>query len=151
MFHVRVADQHKSHLSQVITPNRLRSKQSRPKRSSVKTSSPEEKSLTGILGQMRINYRKDLCGTQLLRIWTNVEKLVQRCPTSSHRCIPIMTQRRALQTRILKMENYEKCWLHCCMCEVEKTANPVECQLHWWNLLHCYRKEEQLQSVLKPI
>ena len=28
---------------------------------------------------------------------------------TSHRCIPITTQRRALQTRILKMENYEKC------------------------------------------
>ena len=26
----------------------------------------------------------------------NLEKLVQRCPTSSHRCIPIMTQRKAL-------------------------------------------------------
>ena len=35
-------------------------------------------------------------------------KLLQRRPTSSHRCIPIMTQRRALQTRIMKMANYEK-------------------------------------------
>ena len=35
-------------------------------------------------------------------------KVGQRRPTSSHRCIPIMTQRRALQTRIVKMENYEK-------------------------------------------
>ena len=34
-------------------------------------------------------------------------KLVQRRFTSSHRCIPIMTQRRALQTRILKMANCE--------------------------------------------
>ena len=32
------------------------------------------------------------------------------CPTSIHRCIPIMIQRRALQTRILKMEINEKCW-----------------------------------------
>ena len=31
-----------------------------------------------------------------LKIWTNLEKLVQSCPTSSHRCIPIMTQRKAL-------------------------------------------------------
>ena len=40
--------------------------------------------------------------------WITLERLVPRCPTSCHRCIPIMTQRRALQTRILKMENYEK-------------------------------------------
>ena len=41
-----VADQHESHLSQVISPSRLRSKPSTPKRSSLKTSSPEELSLT---------------------------------------------------------------------------------------------------------
>ena len=41
------------------------------------------------------------------RVWTNLEKLVERCPTSSRRCIPIMTQWSALQTRILKMENYK--------------------------------------------
>ena len=40
----------------------------------------------------------------------------------SHRCIPIMTQRKALQTRILNMENYEKCWLHHCLCKVERTV-----------------------------
>ena len=34
-----------------------------------------------------------------------------------------MTQRRALQTRILKMENYEICWLHHCICKVEKTES----------------------------
>ena len=28
------------------------------------------------------------------------------------RYIPIMIQLKTLQTRILKMENYEKCWLH---------------------------------------
>ena len=47
-------------------------------------------------------------------------KLVQRRPTSSHRDIPITTQRRALQTRILKMENYEKCWLHHCICKIQE-------------------------------
>ena len=81
-----------------------------------KTSSPEELSLTGILGQIRIKYRKDLCETtgKILSstIWMNLEKLVLRCPTSSHRCIPIMARRKALQTRILKMESYEKCRLH---------------------------------------
>ena len=50
----RVADQHESHLSQVMSPT-----SSRPKRSSLKTSSPEELSLTGILGQIRIKCSKD--------------------------------------------------------------------------------------------
>ena len=59
MFRGRVADQHKSHLWQVMSPNRLRSKPSRPKRSSLKTSIPEELSLTGILGQIRVKYRND--------------------------------------------------------------------------------------------
>ena len=36
---------------------------------------------------------------------------------------------RALQTRILKMENYEKCWLHHCIFKVEKTVNHLEYQL----------------------
>ena len=62
--------------------------------------------------------------------WMHLEKLVQRRPTSSHRCIPIMTQRKALQTRILKMENYEKCWLHHRICKVEKACEsfrmPIE-------------------------
>ena len=56
----------------------------------------------------------------------NLEKLVLRCPTSSHRCIPIMTQRKALQSRILKMENYEKCWLHRCTCRSERIMNILE-------------------------
>ena len=125
--------------------------ESNSKWSSLKTSSPEELSLTRILGQIRIKYRKDLWEILLLKMWMNLQKLVQRRPISSHRCVPIMTQRRALQTRILKMENYEKCWLHHCICEVEKTMNPIECQSHWGNLLHCYRREEQVQSVLKLI
>ena len=62
-----------------------------------------------------------------------------------------MTQRRALQTRILKMENYEKCWLHHGTCKVEKNVNPLECQSHRENLLHCHRREEQVQSVLELI
>ena len=54
MFHGRVADQHRSHLSQVMSPN-----SSRPKRSSLKTSSREKLSLKGIFGRIRIKYRKD--------------------------------------------------------------------------------------------
>ena len=29
--------------------------------------------------------------------------------------------------------------------------NPLECQSHWRNLLHCCRREEQVQSVLELI
>ena len=83
-------------------------------------------------------------------MWMNLEKSMQRRRTSIHRCIPIMTQRRALQTRILKTENYEKCWLHHCICKVEKTVNPLECQLHRRDLLHCYREEEQVQKRIQP-
>ena len=43
-----------------------------------------------------------------------------RSPKSNHRCIPIATQQRALQTRILKIENYEKRWLHHCICKSRK-------------------------------
>ena len=88
--------------------------------------------------------------TPLLKIWTNLEKLVQRCPTSSHRSIPLMTQRRALQTRILKMENHEKCWLHHFRCKVEKTVNPLECQSQRETCC-IVTGEEQVQSVLKLI
>ena len=63
MFHCRVADQHKSHLLQVMSPNRLSSKTSRPKRSILKTSIPEELRLEGILGQIRIKSKKDLWET----------------------------------------------------------------------------------------
>ena len=73
------------------------------------------------------------------------------CPTSSHRCIPITSRRTALQTRTLKMENYEKCWLHQCHCRIEKAMHPLECQSHRGNLLHCDKREEQVQSVLKLI
>ena len=53
-FHGRVADQYKSHLSQAKSPN-----SSRPKRSSLKTSSREKLSLTGIFGRILIKYGKD--------------------------------------------------------------------------------------------
>ena len=49
--------------------------------------SPEELSLTGILGQIRIKHRKELweVTTKLLspKMWMNLEKLVLRCPTPS--------------------------------------------------------------------
>ena len=80
MLNGRVADEHKSHLSQVMSLSRLRSKPSTPKQSSLKTSSPKELSLTGILGQIRVNHGKDFWETVSLKMWTNLEKLVQRCP-----------------------------------------------------------------------
>ena len=92
MFHGRVADQQKSHLSQVMSPSLLRTKPSRPKRSSRKTSNREKLSLKGILGRIRIKDRKELWETLSVKTWRNLEKLVQRCPTSSHRCFPIRTQ-----------------------------------------------------------
>ena len=100
-------------------------------------------SLTESLGQSRIKYRKDVWETLLLRIWTNLEKLVQRRPTSSHRSIPIVTQRRALRTRSLKMENYENAGFST-VCE--KTVNPLQCQLHRGNLMHCYRKGSKCKA-----
>ena len=75
VFQGRVADQHKSHLLQVMSPNQLRAKSSRPKRlspnqlrpkssrpkrSNLKTSNRENLSLTGILGRIRIKHRQDL-------------------------------------------------------------------------------------------
>ena len=67
---------------------------------SIKTSRPEEWSLTGILGQICINYLKNSreITTKIfsLKIWMDLEKLVPRCPTSSHTCIPILTQRKSI-------------------------------------------------------
>ena len=120
--HGSVADQHKSHLLQVMSPIW----------SSPKSLSLEELSMTGILGQIRIKHRKELweLTAKILspKIRMNLEKSVSRCPTSSHRCTPIMTQRKALQTRILKMENYEKCRIHRCICRGEGLMNLLENQ-----------------------
>ena len=49
------------------------------------------------------------------------------------------------------MENYGKCWLHHCICKVGKSVNLLECPSHGGNLLHCYRREEHVRSVLKLI
>ena len=57
-------------------------------------------------------------------IWRELKKLVTMCLTSSHRCIPNTIRRKALQTRILKMENCETCWLHHCICTLA-TGKPA--------------------------
>ena len=77
-------------------------------------------------------------------IW---KKLVLMCLTSSHRCIPNSIRRKALQTRTLKMENYEKCWLHHCLLRIEKTMNLLECQSHRCNLLHCVHLERKNREI----
>ena len=45
-----------------------------------------------------------------------------------------------------------KCWLYHCICRIDKTMNPLECESLRGDLLHCYwREEEQVQNVLKLI
>ena len=41
-----------------------------------------------------------------------------------------MTQRRALQTRVLMMANNEKCWLHHCIDKIDRIVRHLEYQLH---------------------
>ena len=77
----------------------------------------------------------------------NLGKLVPMCLSSIHRCIPSTIQRKALQTRTSKMENYEKCWLHQCICRIEKTMNPLECQSHRRNLLHCFHSDVKNREI----
>ena len=68
----------------------------------------------------------------------------------SHRCIPITTQRRALQTRILKMENSEKCWLHRFRYRDEGIMNLFENQQLQGNLKQSmYRSEKQMHNEHK--
>ena len=61
---------------------------------------PEELSLTGIVGQIRIKHREESWEktTKSLspKMWMNFENLVTTCLTSSHRCTPITTQRKVL-------------------------------------------------------
>ena len=143
MVHGRVADQRKSHVSQVMSPNS----------SSLKTSSPEELSLTGILGQIRIKYRKDSWGitTKTYRwryggIWKSWFRYVL-CPITDAFRSWLSGEHCRLGSwrwRITK-----KCWLHHCMCKVERTVIHLEYQLHQWNFLQQYRREKWVQSVLK--
>ena len=41
--------------------------------------------------------------------------MISTCPTSNQGYTQTTMQLKALQTRILKMENYQKYWLHRCM------------------------------------
>ena len=84
-------------------------------------------------------------------MWMNLEKLVQRRPTSSHKCIPNTTQRRALQTRILKMENYEKCRLPPLYMQSRDDCKSSLLPTALEKAAAMIRREEQVQSVLKLI
>ena len=101
-----------------------------PKRSVLKTWSPEELSLKEILGTDPYHLQERFMRSSLTEDMDEFGKLVQSRPISSQRCVPITTQRRALKFRILKMENFEKCCRHHCFCKIEKTVNPLECQSH---------------------
>ena len=138
-FHGRVADQHKSYRSQVMSPRRLRPKPSRPKRSSLKTSSPEELRLGGDPYQIQERFMRNNCQNPIAEDVDEFGKVGAEMSTSS---LPIMTQRKALQTPILKMENYEKFWLHHCTYRVEWIVNHLEYQLLRGNLLQRYRRSK---------
>ena len=73
--------------------------------------SQEELSLTRILGHIRYLMKEFWEMTVKIlsqKIRRKLEKLVSTCPASNQGYTPITIQLKALQTRILKMENYEK-------------------------------------------
>ena len=81
------------------------------------------------------------------------EKLVSTWSTSNQGYTLITIQLKALQTRILKMDNYEKCWPHCCMYMGDEKimvllTNP---QLQGNQKQKQCRREVQVQIVLKLI
>ena len=95
------------------------------------------------LEQIRVKSRKDLWEVLLLKMWMNLEKLVLTCLTSSHRCIPNTIRRKASQTRTPKMENYEKCWLHHCICRILSNANR-----NWETIVTGERSAKRVQAGL---
>ena len=127
--HGRVAESSKYPLPQVMSPNPSRRRSSRPKQALkiLKTSNQKKKSLTKVFRRICTNcirYRNDprkkLTKPLSPKKWRNVEELATSSPAANHRCISITTQRKALPTQILKIESYEKCWLHHCMYKKQK-------------------------------
>ena len=113
-FHGRVTDQRKSHLSQVRSPN-----SSRPKRSSLKTSSPEQLSLN--LGtdpyQRQERFMRNNRQNPIAEDMDEFGKV--GAATSSHRWIPIMTQRKAFSPLYMqgrgRLQNVSNTnWETCC-------------------------------------
>ena len=133
------------HLPQVMSPNW----------SNLTITSFKELNWTEILGQMRIKYQKEFWEMTIKIYHRYTEEtrkfLVSTCPTSNQGYTPITIQLKALQTRILKMENYEKCWTHRCMCMGGE-------KLWFFSQTHSFRettgksrREGQVHNVLKLI
>ena len=73
------------------------------------------------LEQIRINYRKDLWEILLLRIWTNLESWCRDVLLPVTDAFRLWLSGEHCRLGSLEVENYEKCWLHHCVCKVEKT------------------------------
>ena len=112
-----------SHL-QVKSPNSWRLRSNDSEAISPEDLEPRRIELDSNLGTDPYQIHERPCGeVLLLEIWRKSEKFRAPC---------VLT-----------------CNQHHCICRIEKTMNPLECQPHQGNLLHCYRREEQMQSVLK--
>ena len=106
----------------------------------------EELSWTEILGQIRIRYQKEFWDITIKilsqKIRRKLKNLVSTCPTSKQGYTLITIQLKALQTRILKMENYEKNWPHGCMYMSEE-------KLWFSSKTHSFR-ETRSKNTLPP-
>ena len=61
------------------------------------------------------------------KIRRRLENLMSTCPTSNQGYTQTTILLKAVQTRILKVENYKKkCWLHLCICKVVPSTKPVD-------------------------
>ena len=112
--HDGVADTLNLHLPQVMSPSW----------SNLTITSFTELNWTEILGQIRIKYQKEFWEMSIKILSHNIrrklENLVSTCPASNQGYTRITIQVKALQIRILKIENHEKCWSHRCMYRSEE-------------------------------
>ena len=86
-----------------------------------------------------------------LKIWMNLQSWCRHVPSPVTDAFRSRRSGEHCRLGSWRWRTTKKCWLHLCVCRMEKTLNPLECQSHRRNLLHCYRREEQVQSVLKLI
>ena len=71
------------------------------------------------------------------KIRKRLENFMSTCPTSNQEYTPFTIQLKALQTRILKMENYEECWSPL-YAQSREDCESSRIQVQRRNLLHCY-------------
>ena len=129
----RVAVSRRQSLSQVMSPKSSRPKSSMPKRSMLKTRN---------LGTDPYQIHERFVRSSLTeRYMKEFGKVCADVTWFQSQCIPNTSRWKALQTRTLKMENYEECRLHHCIHRIEKTMNPLECQSQRGNLLHGFHFE----------